>query len=635
MKLKKQLLFTFLMIMELFCYSQNSFESCSFPNKGLNELILHFDKDYDVHNRDSLRIINLVDSLISTNPKIDEQFHLLFVRSRLLNSTSATLEAENRLIYNNEYNTYCIHLFKTFDNYLFKLNKQRNITEVSNVISVLEELNKSKYSDKINYQIASSYYFLEQYELAVIYFMSISSFTKETDFGYLASLNNNIALTYQQLGHIEQAQKYFKKALELWKKHKGNPNVEKKYYEYFTKVLENNIVELGINVENSDSTIYLELINQRELAISNGIESSLKDSISIYISLADFAGRNKKFEEAEKYLSIVEDLFNSDTLDKIDMNAQILFRQLKFRQSLYYQNQKRNLNHFLEIEKHIRQYNNEKIIELKKTSASDIEHKINLIHKKERTIIEKQHANQILIGVIIISFICILFFIITFKIRKSAYKEISEQNVVLEKSLDNSKFLLKEINHRVKNNLQLMSSVAIIEYSKNPQQFNLRNFEKKIYSISIMHDLLYKSDDYTLIELKDYTEQLFYHIKASTKTPFESQLSIMDSIISIDDAINLGLLINELISNTIKHCKTKDNRMIQISFSMNYQGDWILRYKDNGITFDQNKSNSSFGSIMLKLLTQNLRGTYQISTEDGYQFDATLKLNQPNKNTLS
>jgi len=210
---------------------------------------------------------------------------------------------------------------------------------------------------------------------------------------------------------------------------------------------------------------------------------------------------------------------------------------------------------------------------------------------------------------------------------------MSKQNIVLENALDNSKFLLKEINHRVKNNLQLMSSVAIIEYSKNPQQFNLRNFEKKIYSISIMHDLLYKSDDYTLIELKDYTEQLFYHIKASTKTKFESKLSIMDSIISVDDAINLGLLINELISNTIKHCKTEDNRVIQITFSMNYEGDWILKYKDNGIAFSQNKSKNSFGSIMLKLLTQNLRGTYQINTDDGYQFDAILKLDQPKKNT--
>lgn len=613
-------------------YAQNVFETCSFPTNSLNELILHFDENYDKNNLDSLKTIKLLDSLESNSQDIDEKFHLQFVKSRLLNSESAMVKAEHLLIYNNPYKTYCKHLFLTFDNHLFKLNKRRKIIEVGNIIGVLEDLNKSKYSDKINYQIASSYYFLEKYELAVVYFMSISSFTKETDYGYLSSLNNNIGLTYQQLGHTEQAQIYFKKAVELWKKNKGNPKVEKKYYEYFKKVIENNIIELGLDSEHSDSIIYLELINQKELAITNNIGSSTKGLISLNLKLADFSGRNKKFEEAGKYLSIVENLIQNETLENIDMNTKTLFQQLKFRQSLYNQNQEHNLKHFLDIEEHIRQYNEEKIIELKKTSASDIEHKINLINKKERTIIKKQHANQILIGVLILACLCILFFTVTFKIKKSAYKEMSKQNIVLENALDNSKFLLKEINHRVKNNLQLMSSVAIIEYSKNPQQFNLRNFEKKIYSISIMHDLLYKSDDYTLIELKDYTEQLFYHIKASTKTKFESKLSIMDSIISVDDAINLGLLINELISNTIKHCKTEDNRIIQITFSMNYEGDWILKYKDNGISFSQNKSKNSFGSIMLKLLTQNLRGTYQISTENGYQFDAILKLDQPKKN---
>lgn len=197
----------------------------------------------------------------------------------------------------------------------------------------------------------------------------------------------------------------------------------------------------------------------------------------------------------------------------------------------------------------------------------------------------------------------------------------------LDQELKQKALLLKEIHHRVKNNLSIISSLISLQAEKVNDEYHRSLFEEhrsKINSIALIHELVYKSKNFAEINLKNYIEEIssnlaeVYH---SGKQEIQVTSSIEDVIVDINYALPLGLIINEVMTNSFKHAfKGKDGGKINIDLSKDKKL-VSLRISDNGTGLNPEvKKEESLGMDILKGLIEQIEGTYQYSNDNGTVF---------------
>lgn len=206
-------------------------------------------------------------------------------------------------------------------------------------------------------------------------------------------------------------------------------------------------------------------------------------------------------------------------------------------------------------------------------------------------------------------------------------KEIMEKtetlyvtNQELEKNLHYQAALMQEIHHRVKNNLQMVISIISLEMLKSKSEDTkkiLKNTIVRIQSISSIHEMLYRSSDISSISLSNYTRNLIH----STKSIFDDTdvkifISCNEQNIGMRDAINLGLIIVELVSNSIKHNQNATHLNINVRVSYAHSK-LSLIIQDNGSGFDIHKTDLS-KSIGINLIG-SIASSFNDSKYDFYQ----------------
>jgi two-component system, sensor histidine kinase PdtaS len=204
----------------------------------------------------------------------------------------------------------------------------------------------------------------------------------------------------------------------------------------------------------------------------------------------------------------------------------------------------------------------------------------------------------------------------------------------LRKSLKEKEVLLKEIHHRVKNNMQIISSLISLQTDYADNEDTIKMFEdskNRIRSMALIHEKLYQSDDISLIDFSDYIESL-----ASRLLEFygyaERRVGLKveaDNIsLSIDSAIPCGLIINELVSNSIKHAFPGE-RVGMIKIGMHKQSDeYVLTVEDNGIGFPEDidfRKTDSLGLQIVQTLTLQLGGQIELQRNGGTKFQIIFK----------
>jgi PAS domain S-box-containing protein len=201
-----------------------------------------------------------------------------------------------------------------------------------------------------------------------------------------------------------------------------------------------------------------------------------------------------------------------------------------------------------------------------------------------------------------------------------------EYEIKLAKSVKEKETLLKELHHRVKNNLQILTSLISFQIKDdNEARVNeiLTECKDRVKTIAIIHDKLYQSEDMTSIEvgklISDIANSLVYSLR-ETGNQTNLKLNIQDISIGIDIAIPLGLIINEIVSNSVKHAfPSKMNGEVCIDFyAMN--GEFVLNVHDNGIglpeDFNTEKSDS-LGMYLIYTLAEQLNGRAEFIRNNG------------------
>ncbi|BAZ49496.1 response regulator receiver modulated diguanylate cyclase/phosphodiesterase with PAS/PAC sensor(s) [Nostoc sp. NIES-4103] len=209
----------------------------------------------------------------------------------------------------------------------------------------------------------------------------------------------------------------------------------------------------------------------------------------------------------------------------------------------------------------------------------------------------------------------------------STQKQVKEH---IEASLREKEVLLKEIHHRVKNNLGIVSSLLQMQSRRTiDAQANaiLRDSYNRIASIALVHEKLYCSQDLANIDFAHYIRNLTAHLFTSYNTSSNLiQLSIDTEEVKLDieAAVPCGLIINELVSNALKYAFCDNSAgQIKVKFYQENEHNLILIVQDNGIGLPENfdsKKSKTLGINLVQGLVKQLRGTIDINCQQGTEF---------------
>ncbi len=225
--------------------------------------------------------------------------------------------------------------------------------------------------------------------------------------------------------------------------------------------------------------------------------------------------------------------------------------------------------------------------------------------------------------------------------RQTAEKELLASDQKLRQSLAEKESLLKEIHHRVKNNLQVVSSLLYLQedYMDDPKGVEiLRESQNRVKSMALIHEQLYGTRNLAKIDFGRYVQGLAGNLfDAYGIDPACIRLNVRtdDITLGADMAVPCGLIINELVSNALKHAFVPDNSgMIDIVIRTLSAGRMEIVVADNGIGLAAPLADAEKKSLGLRLidtLTTQLDGTLAIETDNGTRFSITMNVpEQPN-----
>lgn len=208
--------------------------------------------------------------------------------------------------------------------------------------------------------------------------------------------------------------------------------------------------------------------------------------------------------------------------------------------------------------------------------------------------------------------------------------ERKQAEEALRASLEEKTVLLKEVHHRVKNNLQIISSLLNLQLDRTqiPEVLNtLRDTQNRVRSMALLHETLYRSGNLARISLPDYVENLCIQLWR-TAGPATARIQLAHRIdatsLLLDQAVPCGLIINELVSNALKHA-FPDERSGRIRVEAQIQPDRRLTVTvtDDGVGLPSTlhpRQTETLGFQLVFMLTEQLQGTVEITQENGTGF---------------
>jgi len=216
----------------------------------------------------------------------------------------------------------------------------------------------------------------------------------------------------------------------------------------------------------------------------------------------------------------------------------------------------------------------------------------------------------------------------------AANESLQHLNGSLETLVSEKEWLLKEIHHRVKNNLQIVISLLNTQsaYLDNQDALDaIRNSQHRMHAMSLIHQKLYQSDNMAMIDMSVYIRELVEYLGESFKQEKNIVMNINISPLKLDvaQAVPLGLILNEAISNSIKYA-FKETRSGRIDILLEPQGDdkFLLCIADNGVGLAEGfdpYNTSSLGMSLMQGLSQQLDGDFVLQNKNGLRVCVTFK----------
>lgn len=256
------------------------------------------------------------------------------------------------------------------------------------------------------------------------------------------------------------------------------------------------------------------------------------------------------------------------------------------------------------------------------------------LSEKERALLEKdlkiaegENAEIFYLGTLIFSLLLIVTIALITFLKVRSNRELRSKNRLIRAALDEKEILMREIHHRVKNNIQSIKSIINIQKrkSKNPEVVEHLNLTlNRVNTMAIIHQRLYKQESIQEVTTTTYFSDLIkeavriYHFK-------ESDLELNNTIdqvhLDLDTLFTLGLIINELVTNSCKYGVSEDGKL-RLWFSLRAQENQLqLEFKDGGKEKESPEESSSVGSTLIQALVRKLNGKIHYILGQGWNVE--------------
>ena len=210
--------------------------------------------------------------------------------------------------------------------------------------------------------------------------------------------------------------------------------------------------------------------------------------------------------------------------------------------------------------------------------------------------------------------------------RKQAERELKQSLQQIREQHEEKKALLREIHHRVKNNLHIVSGMLTLQgLEARDDRINtaLKDAVKRVRSMALIHEKMYQTSDLENVNLEEYVRSLVEDILNSFANRDKVILNIDSDIANINTEVigSLALILNELVTNTLKYgFKNRGGGVITIRFRQAKEASFMT-YHDDG-TWIAPSQGTSFGSSLIEIFTEQLEGTFELDTSEGttYRF---------------
>lgn len=521
-------------------------------------------------------------------------------------------------------------------NYLYgsfsaHLTKARIYTVTGDLDMALEEIyNAEDYADNaydslaITERIASVYVYKSDFKKSEYYHNEVIDFSlnqknKKDSINALQWMAN-LANVYDNLNLQIKRKEQLHKAL-IVSENLGEPhlraNVMKQFAEY----------HLNVSKQIDSSEFYLNTIN-RELP-----EIREPDFLAdLNQTRGDFYAIKKQFNEAIQFYSQTyeynKNVNHLEKIKSITLKLSAIYDSLGNHESaLQFYKEYVGINDSLVNKEEI-----EKFKEIELTNQFDKEKLANdLVYQKE--IAEERESKLYLIAGLSVLGLLILFVLYAYRKQRKQSKVLDEKNSVIEQSLSEKQLLLKEIHHRVKNNFQIVSSLLELQ-SKGIKDDKAKKLaqegQNRVKSMALIHQKLYQNDDLT-INFLEYLEQLVKEMinMFATSEINSSVVAEKDIHFDIDTLIPLGLILNELLTNSFKYGLNDDEEnSLLVKLEKVSDEFYELTVKDSGQGIPDTISigkHRSLGLRLIRRLSKQLHGNVSYSFNEGAQFKIRFK----------
>ncbi|MCI5057462.1 MAG: sensor histidine kinase [Flavobacteriales bacterium] len=473
--------------------------------------------------------------------------------------------------------------------------------------------------------LANIYEVKEDFELAEFYYGKSAKGIQfclghldQFEFPYDSTLmNNSYAINLGRYGSMLSKNEKHEKALEVLKE--ADALTIPEYYKMF--ILQNLAEAYKFSEEYDEALIRIE----QSIVLADRLNLAYY-ALFNQIIRADILARQEKFDQALVLLLKVEDSIsvlehNSLVTEKLySLLSEVCAGTKDFESAWKYSELKK-----LESDKTQKTKSEKLISSLQIEFESEEKERKNQLLKQENAF--QQKISKIAIASAAGLLIALIIFGFLYRRNKRLKDNLSVRTEELEKSLETNKMLNREIHHRVKNNLQMISGLLELQTAKTENEEALKALnagKSRVESIALLHQKLYQQQDLTEVDFQNYC-QLIIDQMSGLIGEISLQIDLDNQgpyNIDIDQAIPLSLILNELLTNSLKYAfVNKEKGKINVAIR-DVKGQHEFVYSDDGHGFSESTrlKNSSLGMSLIKELSRQLKGSVKWETDEGTEF---------------
>lgn len=386
------------------------------------------------------------------------------------------------------------------------------------------------------------------------------------------------------------------------------------------------------------------------------IEAFIKDTpnrtnMPFYIAVTQFYAVSKQFSKARKYLPIAQRLAEMSKSKRNIRDIYLFWHKVDSAQGNYHAALINYTRYKLYNDSLLDDNKAKEIAELEVSYETDKKEQSIALLTKEAELKEEQLKQSRWMRNTTLAGTALLFIVLALVYSQYRAKQktnqvllgqqavINSKNKALQHLVDEKEWLLKEIHHRVKNNLQTVVSLLESQsaYIQNNEALSaIQDGQNRVNAMSLIHQKLYQSDGVASINMKAYLFELVHCLSDSFNQGKMSRIDIdVDDIeLDVSQSIPVGLILNEAVTNAFKYAFAQDQKDKTITIRMKQQGTSVSLYiADNGqglpADFDMDNAKAGLGLRLMKGLAEDIEGTFRIYSHNGVHIEISFIANTP------